>query len=150
MGGATACGFRAGGGGKSGAVSSASDRHGLGGAAKAVADRARSIVRLELQLALAELKHKLAALGLGIGLLATAGLIGLFVLGLVVAAAAAALATALAVWLALLVTAGGLALVAGALALVGRALVRKATPPVPEQALEEARLTAEALRNGRT
>ena len=41
---------------------------GLSGATKRVADHARSFVRLELQLAAAELKRKAAALGIGIGL----------------------------------------------------------------------------------
>jgi membrane protease YdiL (CAAX protease family) len=47
----------------------AGERRGLGAAAKAVSERASSIVRLELQLAAAELKKKVVALGLGIGLL---------------------------------------------------------------------------------
>jgi len=124
------------------------ERPGLGGAAKLVADRARSIVRLEIQLALAELKHKLVALGLGIALLAVGALFVLFALTFAIAAAAAALATALSVWLALLVVGGALLLLAGALGVVGVTLLRRASPPVPAQALEEARLTAEALRNG--
>jgi hypothetical protein len=33
------------------------------------------------------------------------------------------------------------------LALVGMGLIRKGTPPVPEQAVAEARLTTEALRS---
>jgi putative superfamily III holin-X len=124
------------------------ERPGLGGAAKLVADRARSIVRLEIQLALAEVKHKLVALGLGIGLLAVGTLFVLLALTFAVAAAAAALATALSVWLALLVVGGCLLLLAGALGVAGVMLLRRGSPPVPEQALEEARLTAEALRNG--
>jgi len=65
-----------------------------------------------------------------------------------VAAAAAAIATVLAVWLALLVMFGGLVLVAGLLGVIGARLLRKGSPPVPRQELEEARLTTEALRNG--
>ena len=148
MGRAAPAGFRRDRTGKSGGVTSAF-RPGLGGAAKAVADRARSIVRLEVELAIAELKQKIRALGIGIALLAGAALLGLFALTFAVAAAAAAIATVLSVWLALLVIGGGLALAAGLLALVGVSLVRRASPPVPEQALEEARLTAEALHNGR-
>jgi Putative Actinobacterial Holin-X, holin superfamily III len=121
---------------------------GLGGAAKLVADRARSIVKLELELAAAELKKKVAALGVGIALLVGAGVFGLFALGFGLAAAAAAIATALSTWLALLIVMGGLLLLAGALGVVGIGALRKGTPPVPEQALEEARLTTEALKNG--
>ena len=50
---------------------------GLSGATKRVADHARSLVRLELQLAGAEVKRRLAALGLGIALTAAAALFAL-------------------------------------------------------------------------
>jgi len=43
---------------------------------------------------------------------------------------------------------GALFLLVGALAVVGIAVVRKGTPPVPEQAIAEAKLTTEALKNG--
>jgi protein-S-isoprenylcysteine O-methyltransferase Ste14 len=124
------------------------DRPGLGGAAKLVADRARSLVRLELQLAAAELKQKVAAIGIGIGLVVVAVLFGFFALAFALAAAAAAIATTTSVWLALLIVTGALVLVGGLLAAFGLASIRRGTPPVPEQALEEARLTAEAVKNG--
>lgn len=126
----------------------AGDRPGLGGAAKLVADRARSIVRLEVQLAISEVKRKLAALGLGIALLAGAGLLALFGLGFLLAAIAAAIATALSTWIALLIVTGGLFLVGGLLAVLGLGAIKRGTPPVPEQALQEAKLTAEAVKNG--
>jgi len=122
---------------------------GLGAAAKAVSERASSIVRLELQLAAAELKKKITALGLGIGLLVGAGLFGLFGLGFGLATAVAAIALALPTWLALLIVTGGLLLLAGLLALLGIGRLKKGTPPVPEQAIAEAKLTTEALKNGK-
>lgn len=122
---------------------------GLGGAAKLVADRARSIAKLELQLATTELKKKAATLGFGIGLLVGAGILGLFGLAFALATIAAGLATVLDVWLALLVVTGSLVVLAGVLVVFGLALVRKGAPPVPEHALEEAKKTTEVLRNGR-
>lgn len=119
---------------------------GVGSAAKHVAEHASSIARLEVQLALLEVKQKAAKLGIGIGMLAGAALFGLFLLMFLLAAAAAALTLVLPVWAALLVMAGAILLVAGALAGIGAGLVRKGTPPVPEQAIEEAKLTTEALR----
>jgi hypothetical protein len=126
----------------------AGERPGLGGAAKLVADRARSIVRLELQLAATEIKQKIAALGLGIGLLVGAGLFGLFGLGFLLATAAAALATTVSTWLSLLIVTAALFLLAGVLAIVGIGSIKKGVPPVPVQAIEEAKRTAEALKNG--
>jgi hypothetical protein len=125
------------------------ERPGLGGAARLVADKASAIVRLELALAAAELKKKVVALGLGIGLLVGAAIFGLFALGFLFATAAAALATAVSTWLALLIVTGVLLLLAGLLAAFGIAGVSKGSPPVPEQAIEEAKLTTEALKNGK-
>ena len=122
---------------------------GLGGAARRVADHARSLVRLELELAAAEVKHKIAKLGAGIGLVATAAVLGLLALVFVLAAATAGIATVVPVWAALLIMFGNLIVVGGVLARVGVLLLRKGSSPLPEQAIEEARLTTEALRNGR-
>ena len=121
---------------------------GLGGAAKLVADKASAIVRLELALAAAELKQKLFRLGLGLGLVVGAALFGLFALGFLLATIAAALATFLSTWLALLIVAGGLLLLAAVLGAIGARNLSKGSPPVPEQAIAEAKLTTEALRNG--
>ena len=124
------------------------EKRGLGAAARLVSERASSLVRLELQLAAAELKQKLGALRLGIGLLAGAALFAFFAIGFGLATVAAGLATTLSTWLALLIVTGGLLLFVALLAAIGVAQVRKGTPPVPEQAIEEAKLTQEALKNG--
>jgi hypothetical protein len=124
------------------------DGLGLSGATKRVADHARSFVRLELQLAAAEVKRRVAALAVGIALAAVAALLGLTALLFGLAAATAAIATTLPVWLSLLIMFGGLFLVAGMLGIVGLVLLKKGAKPVPEQAIEEARLTTEAIRNG--
>jgi hypothetical protein len=125
------------------------ERRGIGAAAKLVSERASSLVRLELQLAAAELKQKVAALGLGIALLVGAAVFGLFALGFGLATAAAALATTVSTWLALLIVTGALFLLAGLLGAIGVGRLRKGTPPIPVQAIEEAKLTTEALKNGR-
>jgi membrane-bound ClpP family serine protease len=125
----------------------AGERPGLGAAAKAVSERISAIVRLELDLAVAELKRKVVALGLGIALVLGAAILALFMLGFLLAAAAVALAIVLPTWAALLVTAGILLLVSGALGFVGVTALAKGSPPVPEQAIEEAKLTTEALKN---
>src|SRR5437899_5599497 len=72
-------------------------------AAKDVADHAKSLVRLELELAVLEVKRKIAVLGLGIALLIGAAVLGVFGLAFGLATVAAALATFLPTWLALLI-----------------------------------------------
>lgn len=121
---------------------------GLSDATRRVADHARSLVQLELRLAVTELKHKAIALGVGIGLTLGAAIFALIALAFGLAAGAAALALVLPVWLALLVMFGGLLLVSGLLGGIGLGLLRKGTPPVPNQAIEEAQLTREALQDG--
>ena len=124
--------------------------HGVGTAAKQVAEHASSLARLELELALLEVKGKVAALGIGIGMSIAAAIFGLFALGFGLSAGAAALALVLPMWAALLIVFGVLALLAVVLLLVGLSAIKKGAPPVPEQAIREAKLTTEAIRNGRS
>ena len=126
------------------------DSQGLGAAVKEVAERASSIVRLELELAALELKRKVVSLGLGIGLALGAAVFLVFMLGFAFATIAAALATAMPTWLALLITTFLLFVFAAVLGVLGLAKIRIGSPPVPEQAIREAKLTSEALKsNGR-
>jgi uncharacterized membrane protein YqjE len=120
---------------------------GVGAAAKQVAEHASALARLELELAGLELKRKAAALGLGAALLIGAVVCAVFMLGFALAALAAGLATFVSTWAALLIVTGGLGLLAAALGLFGLGAIRKGTPPLPEQALAEAKKTSEALRS---
>ena len=120
---------------------------GLGAAVKDVTEHAKALVSLEVELASLELKRKAAALGVGAGLLIAGAVFGLFALGFGLATVAAALATAVATWLALLIVTVFLFVLAGVLALIGVSRVKKGTPPVPEQAILEAKLTQEALKS---
>jgi uncharacterized membrane protein YqjE len=121
--------------------------HGLGPAVKEVAERASAIVRLELELAALELKRKVVSLGVGIGLAVGAAIFLFLMLGFAFATIAAGLATAMPMWAALLITTGILLLLAGVLGGIGLRLIRRGTPPVPEQAILEAKLTTEALKS---
>ena len=123
------------------------DSHGLGAAVKEVAERASSIVRLELELAAMEVRRKVVSLGLGIAFALAAVVLLFFVLGFAFAAVAAALATAMSTWLALLVTTGILLALAAVLGFLGLLKIKFGTPPVPEQAIREAKLTTEALKS---
>ena len=121
---------------------------GLTDATRRVADHARAFVRLELQLAAAELKAKMAALGTGIGFVLLAALLLFFALAFGLGAAAAGLALELPIWASLLVMFGALLMLAALFGAIGRAFLQKGAQPMPEQAIEEAQLTTEALRNG--
>lgn len=121
---------------------------GLSDATKRVAEHARSFVELEVQLATAELKRKAAEFGVGAGLTIGAAVLAFLALVFGLLAAAAGLATTLPVWASLLIVCGALILVCAILAAIGIHMLQNAANPVPEQAVEEAELTAEALQNG--
>ena len=122
----------------------------VGAAAKSVSEHLSAILRLEMELATTELKKKVMALGLGIGLLVGALVMLLFMVGFAWATAAAALALVVPTWAALLIVTGILLVIAGVLALLGLGRVRKGSPPVPEQAIREAKLTTNALKSDGT
>ena len=119
---------------------------GLGFAAKSVAEHVSSLFRLELELASLELKRKVTALGVAIGLSLGAALILLYAVGFGLASAAAGLATTMSVWLALLIVAAVLLVITGILGAIAVVMFKKGTPPVPEQAIREAQLTTEVLK----
>jgi hypothetical protein len=119
----------------------------VGGAAKQVAEHASAIARLEIELASLELKKKVTSLGIGVGLAVGAAVVALFMVGFLFATIAAGLATFLPWWLALLIVTLFLGLIVVILGLVGRSRIQKGSPPMPEQAIREAKLTGEAIRH---
>jgi hypothetical protein len=126
-----------------------SDHRGLGAAVKEVTEHASRWFSLERELAMLEVKKKVVALGLGLVLAIGAALFALYGIGFGLATIAAALDTFMPRWLALLVVTVGLFLVAGILGALALGRIKRVTPPVPEQAIREAKLTTTALkRNG--
>ena len=121
--------------------------NGLSDAAQRVADHARSFVDLEVKLATAELKKKAQAVGTGIGLMAGAAVLAFLALTFALLGAVAGLSTTLAVWESFLIVCGALVVIIAILVWIGYVLLQKGSKPIPEQAFEEAELTAEALRN---
>ena len=120
---------------------------GLGATVKSVSEHASALVRLELELAALELKTKVTSLGIGIGMALGAAVFGLFALGFAFATVAAALATFLSTWLALLIVTLFLGALASILLVLGLSRIKRGTPPVPEQAIREAKLTTEAIKS---
>jgi hypothetical protein len=126
------------------------NKGGLGAAVKDVTEHASTWFRLERELALAELKNKVTSLGIGLVLAIAAALVALYAVGFLFATIAAGLATVMPTWLALLIVTVVLLAVTGILGGVGYSRIRRGSPPVPEQAIREAKLTTTALkRNGR-
>ena len=122
------------------------EQPGVGAAAKQVAEHASTLAKLEFELAGLELKQKASVFGTGVGLGVGAAVATLYAVGFLFATVAAALAIVLDTWLALLIVTVGLLAIAAVLGLLARSLIKRATPPVPELAIREAKLTSEALK----
>ncbi len=114
---------------------------------KSVKQRTQSLVRLNLELAQLEAKKKAMALGVAGGLALLAGVLVVYAIGFAFASAAAGISEALPLWLSLLIVAGLLLLLAAIAGLLAVRSARKASPPKPEQAIEEAERTVETLRS---
>ncbi|GLW09242.1 membrane protein [Microtetraspora sp. NBRC 13810] len=107
----------------------------IGQASQQVSD----LVRLEMQLAVAELKAKGRHARVGAGLVGGAGVTAVYGGAALVAAAVAALSLVLPVWASALIIGVLLLVLAGLLGVTGRGQVVRAMPPVPRQALTSTR-----------
>ncbi len=114
---------------------------------KSVKQRTQSLVRLNLELAKLETKKKALALGVAGGLALLAGVLVVYAIGFAFASAAAGISEALPLWLSLLIVTGVILLLAAIAGLLAVRFARKASPPKPAQAIEEAERTVEALRS---
>ena len=111
-----------------------------------MSDQATRLVRAEVELAKAELAAKGKQAGIGAGLFGGAGLFAVFGFGALTAAVIAALSTAMATWLAALVVAVVYFAIAGIVALIGKGRVQRATPPVPEGAIDSTKQDIETTK----
>ena len=103
---------------------------------KEFSDQASTLLRKEIALAKVEVAEKGKQAAVGAGMFGGTGLFGLFGFGALTAAIILVLATFLAAWLAALIVAVAYGAIAGVLALIGRARVKRAGPPGPEQAVD--------------
>jgi hypothetical protein len=106
------------------------------------------LARVEAQLAAREIGDKAKRGAFGGGMFALAGVIAIYGGAALALAAGIALALVWPAWLAAIVTGVALLVVAGIFALVGRAKLRAALPPVPDETMEHAREDVRALRGG--
>ena len=118
---------------------------GLLSRAKSVKKRTLSLVQLNLELAKLEGKQKAMEVGVGAGFAAVAGVLAVYGIGFAFSALAAGLSEAISLWLSLLIVAGILFVAAAIAGFLAVRFVRKASPPAPSQALEEASRTLETF-----
>jgi uncharacterized membrane protein YqjE len=112
---------------------------------KLAAEQVSTLVRDELKLAQVELAQKGKRAGRGVGMFGGAGLVALYGVGALIAAAIIALAAVVPAWLSALLIGVALLAVAGILALLGKSQVSKAGPPVPQDAVASVRADIDTI-----
>jgi hypothetical protein len=115
---------------------------------KALRDRGRHLVELNIELLQAEMKVLAARYGAAVALVVMAALFAFFGLGFLLATGAIALDLVLPLWASVLIVAVLLFLLAAILILIARSLIKAAQNPVPEKAISEAKATADAMKTG--
>jgi len=127
------------------AVQTAND-HSIGELVQRLSEQTGLLVRQELKLAQVEMQEKGKRAGAGAGLFGGAGLVALYGVGFLLAAAALLLATTLEPWIAVAIVGAALLLVSGVLALTGKKQVEQATPLAPEQAIETTKRDVDEIK----
>jgi hypothetical protein len=105
-----------------------------------------ALIRQEMRLAQAELTEKGRHAGKGAGMFGGAGLVALYGVGCLVAAAILGLATVIEPWIAAAAVGLGLLLAGGILALTGKRELDEAGPAKPEQAIESVQRDVETVK----
>ncbi|MCW2954467.1 MAG: hypothetical protein JWQ48_3637 [Conexibacter sp.] len=112
-----------------------------------LSDQTSTLVREEIALAKAELSQKGRRAGAGAGLFGGAGLLAVFGVGALTAAAVLALDLLVASWLAALIVAVLSLAIAAVAGLLGRTQVQRATPPMPEQTVATLKADVQVARS---
>ncbi|WP_369168460.1 phage holin family protein [Streptomyces sp. R28] len=122
------------------------EHHSVGELVGQASEQISRLVRQEVALAKEELAEKGRRAGRGGGLLGAAGAVAYAGLLFLAGTATAALSLTLSVWAAALIVTAVLFAVAGLLAATGRAQLRRAAPPTPEEALGSVRADVEEIK----
>jgi hypothetical protein len=120
--------------------------HSTGELVKNLSEQVSQLIRDELKLAEYEMTRKAMRVGRGAAMFSGGGLFGLYGIACLLAAAVIALAGVISAWLAALIVGAALLAAAGLAALIGRSQLKKATPPVPEQAAASVKADVEEIR----
>ena len=126
------------------------DLHGepVGELVERLSAQVSTLVRDELELAVAELRRKGTQAGVGAGLSGAGAVVAWFGAGSLVAAAVLGLANVVAAWLSALIVGVVLLAVAGVLATTGIGRIKQAVPPVPEQAISGTKADVQTVKRG--
>lgn len=113
---------------------------------KNLSEQVSRLIRDELKLAEYEMTAKAKRAGRGVGMFGGSGLLALYGMGCLLAAAIIGLALVLPGWAAALIVGGVLLIIAGIAALLGKSQFGQATPAVPEQTVQSVKADVEEIK----
>jgi membrane protein len=125
------------------------DDQSVGELVQQLSQQTAALVRQEMRLATVELQQKGKKAGIGAGMFGGAGVVALYGVGALIAAAILGIATFLEPWVAAVIVGVVLLAVAGILALTGKKQVEQAGPPVPEEAVESAKRDVDEVKRAK-
>jgi putative superfamily III holin-X len=114
--------------------------------AQQLSEQVSRLIRDELRLAQLEMTTKGKRAGLGIGMLGGGGLLALYGIGCLLAAAIIGLALAVPAWLSALIVGAAVLAAAAVAALRGKSKLSQATPVVPEQTVQSVKADVEEIK----
>lgn len=109
-------------------------------------DLVSRLVKAEISALRAEITAKAKANGIAVGLFAVAGVLGIYLLGLLLGAAVAGFSNAAPVWLAFLIVSGIVLLIMAVLGLAGKRLMDKNKGIAPTESLAALKEDVAALK----
>jgi len=113
---------------------------------KILSEQVSVLIRNELKLAQLEMAGKGKQAALSAGMFGAGGMVAVYGVGCLLACAIIAISGVVTAWLAALVVGAAMLAAAGGLALMGKGRLRKATPPVPAQAVADVKADVEEVR----
>jgi hypothetical protein len=120
--------------------------HSTGELVKMVTEQVSVLIRDELKLAQLEMTSKGKQAALGAGMFGAGGMVAVYGVGCLVACAIIAISGVVTAWLAALIVGVALLAAAAVVALMGKGRLRKATPPVPAQAIADVKADVEEVK----
>lgn len=124
------------------------DTRSLGQLVSDLSEQTARLVRAEIDLAKAELAGKAKQAGIGGGLLAAAGVIACYAVGVGIATVILALSVPFEPWLAALIVFVAMLLLIALLAVLGVRRLKRGVPPTPELAIESVQDDVAAIKEG--
>jgi Flp pilus assembly protein TadB len=121
-------------------------QHSTADLVKALSEQVSVLVRDELKLAKLEMASKGKQAAVGAGMFGGSAMVAFYGVGCLLACAIIAIAGVISPWLAALIIGAALMATAAVVALLGKRRMRKATPPMPEEAVASVKADVEEIK----